>query len=259
MSKTNSEFRSDLAKEMRNKYKERDELIQQVDKLFISEELKEKKKKEIMNNFEKQIDEFKNRSWYEEARQSHLAEVKLKVGTLKLTKNIREIIYDIRKNYVKVEKGVKWKTISIRLPYIYNAYPWFTFECFIPDEQVNIVDFNKKVNKEKLYTYNEIQELWRKIRDYMKVVYVNKYGFEEYRRNGNFRGNVHEVSIVWPFDNWIYWIKDTSYPVLWENIQALWVPGQYPDMIYAWKNLIYRGWDWKKKEFNLWQAIYKLR
>ena len=60
MAKTNKELRSDFAKQMLDKRRERNEQINQINKLPISDELKEQNRKAIMENFEKQIDEMKN-------------------------------------------------------------------------------------------------------------------------------------------------------------------------------------------------------
>ena len=60
MAKTNKELRSDFAKQMLDKHRERNEQINQINKLPISEELKEQNRKAIMEVFEKQVDEMKN-------------------------------------------------------------------------------------------------------------------------------------------------------------------------------------------------------
>ena len=60
MAKTNKELRSDFAKQMLDKHRERNEKINQINKLPISDELKEQNRKAIMENFEKQVDEMKN-------------------------------------------------------------------------------------------------------------------------------------------------------------------------------------------------------
>ena len=61
MAKTNREFRSDIAREMLDKRKERDEQLRQIDKLPIPKELKEMNRKAIMDNFYAEIDEIKKR------------------------------------------------------------------------------------------------------------------------------------------------------------------------------------------------------
>ena len=78
MAKTNKELRSDLAKEMRDKYNEADEQLQKIDKSPFSEWVKTLMKQEIMNNFGAQTREMKNRPWYEEARRTYLDEIKAK-------------------------------------------------------------------------------------------------------------------------------------------------------------------------------------
>lgn len=76
---TNKKFRDDLAKEMRDKYKERNEKLEQAEKSSFSSGLKEQMKKEIMDNFTKEMDEMKSRPWYEEAKKTHLEEIKAKI------------------------------------------------------------------------------------------------------------------------------------------------------------------------------------
>ena len=83
MVKTNKEFRSDLAKQMRDKRKERDAQLEQIEKSSFSEWLKEQMRKEIKENFDREINEMKNRSWYEESRKTHLNEVKSKSNVKK--------------------------------------------------------------------------------------------------------------------------------------------------------------------------------
>lgn len=76
---TNKEFRSDLAKEMRTKYNERNEELESIEKSPYSEWLKEQMRKEIMDNFYEEMDKMKTRPWYEEARKTHLQEIKAKI------------------------------------------------------------------------------------------------------------------------------------------------------------------------------------
>lgn len=78
MAKTNKEFRSDLAKEMFDKLNQRNEQLEKIEKSPYSEWLKEQKRKEIMENFEREIDNMKKRPWYEEAKQTHIDEIKAK-------------------------------------------------------------------------------------------------------------------------------------------------------------------------------------
>ena len=75
MTKTNKEIRSDFAKEMCDRRKEKNEQLQLVDTLPISEDLKEQKRKEIMDNFENEIKKIKNNPEYEDARKIHSVEL----------------------------------------------------------------------------------------------------------------------------------------------------------------------------------------
>ena len=87
MAKSNEKFRSNLVKEMRDKYNERNKKLEQVEGSSFSDGLKEQMKKEIMDNFNQEMEEMKTRPWYEEARKTHLEEVKAKI---KLTKSKKE-------------------------------------------------------------------------------------------------------------------------------------------------------------------------
>lgn len=78
MAKTNKEFRSDLAKEMFDKLQQRNEQLEKIEKSPYSEWVKEQMRKEIMENFYEQMDKMKERPWYEEAKKSHIAEIKAK-------------------------------------------------------------------------------------------------------------------------------------------------------------------------------------
>lgn len=119
MTKTNREFRSDLAKEMRDKRKERDEQLKQIDKLPLSEPVKESAKKDIMEAFYKQMEEFKNRPWYEEARKTHFEESKAKLklnkvrlGKDKLQKEYEEKMEKINKDILVSENEYKGSKIA---------------------------------------------------------------------------------------------------------------------------------------------------
>ena len=256
MTKTNKEIRSDFAKEMCDRRKEKNEQLQLVDTLPISEDLKEQKRKEIMDNFEDEIKKIKNNPEYEDARKFHSVELQDNAISLKLTKNIRNILQDIRRKYVKIEENEKWVKFYIELPRIYNRYPWFTFEWFIPEEKINIKNFWKKINEEKLYTYDEIKKLYKKVWDYMEAVYIDKYGIEEYRSNNIFWWwNLKRFQRIWPFNDGIYWLKDKSEK---EQKHALWRPGKYPNMVFVWETPTYKDWYWKSENFDTWQPIYKL-
>lgn len=102
---TNKEFRSDLAKEMWDKYNERNEKLGQVEKSSFSDWLKGQMRKEIMENFNKEIDEMKSRPWYEEARRTHLEEIKTKI---KLAKSKKEY-EDSLKAYEDAQIAHRWE------------------------------------------------------------------------------------------------------------------------------------------------------
>lgn len=110
MAKTNKEFRSDLAKEMRDKLKERNEKLEQVEKSSLSEWIKEQKRKEIMDNFEKQIDEIENRPQYVEAKKTHLNQIKAKIKFNKAKKEYEDaqISHSWAIEVENLSQGLKW-------------------------------------------------------------------------------------------------------------------------------------------------------
>jgi len=109
MTKTNREFRSDLAKEMRDKRKERDEQLKQIDKLPLSEPVKESAKKDIMEAFYKQMEEFKNRPWYEEARKTHFEETKAKAWVNKLKKEKEKLQKEYEERMAHIDEEIEEK------------------------------------------------------------------------------------------------------------------------------------------------------
>lgn len=90
MVKTNKELRLDFAKEMKDKLKERNEQLEQVEKSPFSEWIKKLMRWEIMDNFEKQIDEIKNRPQYVEAKKTHLNQIKAKIKFNKAKKEYED-------------------------------------------------------------------------------------------------------------------------------------------------------------------------
>ncbi len=116
MAKTNKEFRSDLAKEMRDKRKERDAQLEQIEKSQFSEWLKENMRKEIKENFEREIDEMKNRPWYEEARKTHLDEIKSK-------SNVKKAKAEKERLQKESEDQTEWtKEKSVKIPQKLSDY-----------------------------------------------------------------------------------------------------------------------------------------
>lgn len=84
---TNKDLRSNFAKEMRDARVARNTQLSQVEKYPLSESVKKSAKKDIVNNFYKQMDKFKERPGYEEAMKTHLAEIQAKI---KLAKSRKE-------------------------------------------------------------------------------------------------------------------------------------------------------------------------
>jgi len=106
MGKTNKEFRSDLAKEMRDKFDKRNEDLNQIDRLPISEELKEMNRKAIMDNFYAEIDEMKKRPWYEEAKKTHAEEIKAKVKLEKEESAKEKLLKEYEKALAQVDAKI---------------------------------------------------------------------------------------------------------------------------------------------------------
>lgn len=101
----NQEFRSNIAKEMRDKYDERNKRLEQAEKSFFTDGLKEQMKTEIMNNFNQGMNEMKSRPWYEEAKKTHLEEIKAKI---KLAKSKKEY-EDSLKAYEDAQIAHRWE------------------------------------------------------------------------------------------------------------------------------------------------------
>ena len=101
----NQEFVSALAKEMRDKYNERNEELERIEKSPYSEWLKEQMRKEIMENFEKQMNKMKAKPWYKEARKTHLEQVK---SNIKLAKSKKEQRLRKNKNIRENKDASEW-------------------------------------------------------------------------------------------------------------------------------------------------------
>lgn len=202
MAKTNKEVCSDLAKEMRDKRKEKNTQLEQVEKSNFSEWLKDSMRKEIKENFEKDIDAIKSRPWYEEAKKTHLEEIKAKIRLKKAKKELEDaensyneaqvahkwkvedeekeslrgntdaILRDLTENHVKIEPNVnymwyEWKKVYIDLPKVGN-FPWFKFEYFVSNDKVYKKDFEKKSNLEKKsYSMSDVSKLLQAMNKYM--------------------------------------------------------------------------------------------
>lgn len=102
---TNKKFRDDLAKEMRDKYNERNKRLEEAEKSSSSDGLKEQMNKEIMDNFNQEMEEMKSRPWYEEAKKTHLEEMKAKI---KLAKSKKEY-EDSLKVYEDAQIAHRWE------------------------------------------------------------------------------------------------------------------------------------------------------
>lgn len=103
---TNKNFRDDLAKEMRDKYNERNEKLEQAEKSSFSSGLKEQMKKEIMDNFTKEMDEMKTKPWYEEARKTHLQEIKARIKLAKSKKEKENLQKEYEEKMAKADENI---------------------------------------------------------------------------------------------------------------------------------------------------------
>lgn len=106
MVKTNKEIRSDFSKEMRDKYDERNEELERIGKSPYSEWLKEQMRKEIMDNFYKEMDEMKTRPWYEESRKTHLQEIKAKIKLGKSKKEKERLQKEYEEKLAKADEDI---------------------------------------------------------------------------------------------------------------------------------------------------------
>ncbi len=107
MEKTNAAKRSDRAKEMRDKYDERNEQLSNIENLPLRELSKESTRKEIMENFDNQMAEFKARPWYEEARQTLLAEIQTKVKLAKSKKEKEKLQKEYEEKLAASDEKIK--------------------------------------------------------------------------------------------------------------------------------------------------------
>lgn len=111
MSEESKKFRSDLAKQMRDKFEERNKNLEQIDKMPFSETVRNSAKKEIMETFEKEMNEFKNMPWYEEAKKDHIDEIKSRISindadlTVQKTVDGLQNLKDLREKW---KEEIKW-------------------------------------------------------------------------------------------------------------------------------------------------------
>ena len=106
MAKTNKELRSDFAKQMLDKRRERNEQINQINKLPISDELKEQNRKAIMENFEKQVDEMKNAPWYMESKKTYVEEKEAKNRVAESKKAKEALVEEYEEKLAKADADI---------------------------------------------------------------------------------------------------------------------------------------------------------
>lgn len=145
---------------------------------------------------------------------------------IEIWERVDSIIKDLKKNYIKVEKAKvmwhKWKTVHINLPAV-GGFEWFKFDWFFSRDKVQKKDFESNSEyKEKSYSMEDISNLMKALREYMKVCWAsyeenwNYYDDLKYRNNG-VKGT---YSQIWDFlreITWMeygisdrYWLKDVD-------------------------------------------------
>lgn len=115
MSEKSQEFRHNIAKEMREKFEERNKQLEELEKQWLDDAVKEATKKEIMENFYREMDEIKKRPWYREAQMEHTQEIKAKMA--EIMKPEEQKILEELKNAKDVEKRVQlFVTLTDKIP-----------------------------------------------------------------------------------------------------------------------------------------------
>ena len=97
MTKSNREFRRDLAKEMLNKWKNKNEQLELLEKSSLSDEIKEQKRKEIKDIFYKDIEEMKKWEKYEEALKATRNEWSMKSKLIDSSFNLMILKKELKK------------------------------------------------------------------------------------------------------------------------------------------------------------------
>ena len=200
MAKTNRELRSDFAKEMRDKRKEKNEQLEQVENSKFSQWLKEQMSKEIKENFEKEIDEIKSRPWYSEARESHLQEIKAKMWVKKaktakenLLKEYEEKlakadaeISDAENSYNEAQVAHRWKVEDEEKSSDWKESLRWDTDAILRDLKENHVKIEENA-KMMWYKWRKVHiELpavwnfeWFKFNYFVSNDYVTKWNFEK--------------------------------------------------------------------------------
>jgi len=106
MEETNKEFRLNLAEEMQDRLKERNWQLESVEKSPFSEWLKAQMRKEIMDNFENQMNEIKSRPGYKEAKKTHLDEIRTKQWVRKAEANKEKLLKEYEKKLAKADENI---------------------------------------------------------------------------------------------------------------------------------------------------------
>ncbi len=148
---TNKEFRSGLARETRDKYNERNRLLEQAEKSSFSEWLKDQMKKEIMENFYKEMDEMKSKPWYEEARKTHLEEIKTRIWLNEAKKEKERLQKEYEKKLAEMDSNIADKNKSYKEAQI--AHRW-KVEAMSENDAENIWKLSQE-KIEKLYWNQE--------------------------------------------------------------------------------------------------------
>ena len=157
-------YRDDLAKKIRDLKVEKDRQLEEVEKLWVSEETKEKNREEIMENFYDTVEGFKNMKWYKEAKEAHEAEKRKN----RLQKEYEAAIKDVMEKEVEYENVMKLSEDEVR------EVEKGTKKGVSKETGKNIGGWEKDTKRESLKkTENNVEEEKRKQEDVWEIPQFN--------------------------------------------------------------------------------------
>ena len=157
-------YRDDLAKKIRDLKVEKDRQLEEVEKLWVSEETKEKNREEIMENFYDTVEGFKNMKWYKEAKEAHEAEKRKN----RLQKEYEAAIKDVMEKEVEYENVMKLSEDEVR------EVEKGTKKGVSKETGKNIGGWEKDTKRESLKkTENNVEEGKRKQEDVWEIPQFN--------------------------------------------------------------------------------------
>lgn len=134
----------------------------------------------------------------------------------------REILEDLKKNHVKVEKNkeilwYKWNIVHIDLPAVWD-FKWFKFEYFISNKDIRKESFEKNPEFEKKScSMEEIWALLKAFNEYMEECGIDTDGFTDYEHRLKYRKTNRSKCVVWDFlrlimvgVDWYNWLKEKN-------------------------------------------------